>query len=276
MLCTGMTKPAIYAALLLMASAATAQGTADQSELAQRSGCLACHGGDTMRIGPAFKEISAKYANQPNAASLLAQHIVAGTGTKGVGWMQQGKATLQAMPPNGHVTADNAVKLATWILESKGVVAGPARFVTEQVSISGAVEKPAVLRVEDLRRFSNQTLGDIPIVCQTGADLGKIENLKGVLLRDVLEKAEVSSRSHNDVKKMAIIATASDDYKVVFSWNEVFNSPIGEGIVIFFERDGKPLADDEGRIALVSAKDLRTGPRHVKWLKDIEVRKIVE
>ena len=77
-------------------------------------------------------------------------------------------------------------------------------------------------------------------------------------------------------KKMAIIAGASDGYKVVFSWNEIFNSPIGDGVIVFFEKDGFPLADDEGRIALVSTKDLRTGPRHVKWLQSIEVRKIVD
>ena len=39
---------------------------------------------------------------------------------------------------------------------------------------------------------------------------------------------------------------------------------------------GQPLADDEGRIAMVSTKDTRTGPRHVKWLQGIEVRKIVD
>ena len=75
---------------------------------------------------------------------------------------------------------------------------------------------------------------------------------------------------------MAIIATASDGYKVVFSWSEVFNSPLGEGVIVFFEKDGVPLADDEGRIAMVSTKDIRTGPRHVKWLQAIEVRKIAE
>ena len=40
--------------------------------------------------------------------------------------------------------------------------------------------------------------------------------------------------------------------------------------------DRVPLADDEGRIALISGKDIRTGPRHVKWLQSIEVRKIVD
>ncbi|MBK7252189.1 MAG: hypothetical protein IPI06_15355 [Gammaproteobacteria bacterium] len=75
---------------------------------------------------------------------------------------------------------------------------------------------------------------------------------------------------------MVVVATASDGYKAVFSWSELFNSPVGEGVLVFFEKDGMPLADDEGRIALISAKDLRTGPRHVKWLQGIEVRKIAD
>jgi hypothetical protein len=37
-----------------------------------------------------------------------------------------------------------------------------------------------------------------------------------------------------------------------------------------------PLGDQEGRIALISAKDTQTGPRHVNWLNGIEVRKIVD
>lgn len=248
----------------------------DQSELAQRSGCLACHKGEETKIGPSFKDIAGKYAEKKNARETMADHIVSGTGTDGVGWMKAGKATLPAMPPNGNVSSENAKKLAKWILEAKGVMAGPDKFVTEQMKISGAVEKSLVLSVADLKQFPPQSVGEIPIVCQSGANLGKIENLKGVLLRDILEKAVVVSKSHNDVKKMAIIATASDGYKVVFSWSEVFNSPLGESIIVFYERNGLPLDDDEGRIALVSAKDIRTGPRHVKWLDGIEVRKIVD
>jgi len=157
-----------------------------------------------------------------------------------------------------------------------GKVDDPSKYVTERISVSGLVENSLKLRVEDLRKFPPQQVSEIPVVCQTGAELGKMENLKGVLLRDILEKASVVSQSHNDVKKMAVIATASDGYKVVFSWTEIFNSPIGDGVIVFFEKNGLPLADDEGRIALISARDIRTGPRHVKWLTGIEIRKIVE
>jgi hypothetical protein len=41
---------------------------------------------------------------------------------------------------------------------------------------------------------------------------------------------------------------------------------------VVYERDGKALVDDEGPLALMSLKDTRPGPRHVKWLQSIELR----
>ncbi len=127
-----------------------------------------------------------------------------------------------------------------------------------------------------LRKLPLQQVGEVPLVCQSGADKGKLENFKGVRLTDILDQAKILAPGHNDVKKLAIIATASDGYKAVFSWNELYNSPIGEGVMVFFEKNGQPLSDDEGRIALVSSKDSRTGPRHVKWLQAIEVRRVAD
>lgn len=149
-------------------------------------------------------------------------------------------------------------------------------MVTTSISVTGAVEHTMTLGVEDLRAFPTQKVNEVPLVCQTGANLGKLENFKGVRLRDIIERAKVVAPGHNDVKKMVVIAAASDGYKVVFSWSEIFNSPVGDGVYVFFEKDGMPLADDEGRIAMISTKDLRTGPRHVKWLNHIEVRKILD
>ncbi len=53
-------------------------------------------------------------------------------------------------------------------------------------------------------------------------------------------------------------------------------SPIGDGVLGVYERDGASLDDNEGRIALVSLKDTRPGPRHVKWLRSIELRALTE
>jgi hypothetical protein len=55
---------------------------------------------------------------------------------------------------------------------------------------------------------------------------------------------------------------------------ELFNTAVGDGVLFVYERDGKTLSDDEGRIALVSLKDTRPGPRHVKWLASLDVVRV--
>lgn len=149
-----------------------------------------------------------------------------------------------------------------------------ARFVTESLSVSGSVKQTLQLSVADLKRFPAHEIKDLNMICLSGANMGKTGKLRGALLRDIFNKAQLDAPGHNDVKRMVIIATASDGYTVVFSWAEVFNSAVSDGIVVYYEKDGQALGNDEGRIAMVSTSDTKTGPRHVKWLKSLEIRKV--
>ncbi len=263
---------AAFAALLVAGSAAAA----DEFKLAMKSGCLVCHRGVEKKIGPPYAEVAKKYAGEKDAEALLAEHIMKGTGPDGLGWAKDGKASLPFMPPNDKVSPENAAKLANWVLGIRAEIFDPLKFVTTSIAVSGAVLHKLTLSVDDLKKFPPQQIGETPVVCQSGATISKMDSAKGILLRDILGKAGIVTHAPNDVKKMVIIATASDGYKVVFSWTEVFNSPIGDGVIVFYERNGMPLTDDEGRIAMISTKDIRTGPRHVNWLTEIEVRKIVD
>jgi len=253
------------ALLLVMGQAAAL----DESALAQESGCFACHRGAAKRLGPSYKDVAERYAGMQNAEAVLARRIVDGTGP-GLGWMKEDKARLPLMPPNDNVSPENALRLARWILGIEGEVVADAYFVTESVTVSGAVENPLELSVEDLRRFAHPQ--EIRVDYRSGGQ----RQLKGVLLRDILKKAVLVAHSPLDAKKAFIIATASDGWRVVFSWTEVLDSPLGEGALVIIEKDGRPLADDEGRIALVSAGDVHAESRHLKWLKTIEVRKIAD
>ncbi len=147
-------------------------------------------------------------------------------------------------------------------------------LISTSLHVSGEVENALNLSVDDLHAFPPQQIAEVPIICQSGANLGNLENFRGVALRDILDRAKIKAPGHFDARRMIIVATASDNYKAIFSWNELFNSSLGDGVIVFFEKDGKPLPDNEGRIAMISKNDLRTGPRHVNWLKSIEVRKI--
>lgn len=140
------------------------------------------------------------------------------------------------------------------------------------LAIGGAVERPLKLDAQALRQRPAAQFTEVRLTDKQG----KTGTVRGIRLRDLLNEAGIVSRDHNTVKKLAIIATAADQYAVVFSWNELFNASAGDKVLVVLERDGKPLPDTEGPLALVSADDLRTGPRHVKWLQSIDVRQLVD
>ena len=76
-------------------------------DLAKKSNCMSCHAVDKKMVGPAFIDISKKYASDKDAAKMLAAKIKAGS--KGV-WGQI------PMPPNATVKDTDAEALAKWIL----------------------------------------------------------------------------------------------------------------------------------------------------------------
>ena len=79
-------------------------------ELAQAKNCLACHAVDKKMVGPALKDVAAKYAGDKAAPSKLAAKIMAGGG---------GVWGAVPMPANPQVKPDEATKLADWILGLK-------------------------------------------------------------------------------------------------------------------------------------------------------------
>ena len=79
-------------------------------DLVVKKNCLACHQIDKRKYGPNFKEVAAKYADQKNAADILARKIRrGGTGV----WGQD------LMPPQPQVSAEEARALARYVLSLK-------------------------------------------------------------------------------------------------------------------------------------------------------------
>ena len=80
------------------------------ADLAQKKNCMACHAVDKKVIGPAYKDVAAKYAGQKDAADKLAQKISkGGSGVWGA----------VPMPANPQVSDAEAKNLATWVLSLK-------------------------------------------------------------------------------------------------------------------------------------------------------------
>ena len=167
------------------------------------------------------------------------------------------------------------VALLLVCLAAVQALAQPQGAVTTSLTVKGSVEREITLSVDDLKRLPVQRMDDVRSVRDASGAAPAAESARhyvGCLLRDVLEHAKPVEKKRMDFRKSAVIATASDGYRVVFSWAELYLSPIGDGVLVVYERDAAPLDDREGRIALVSLKDTRPGPRHVKWLQSVELR----
>ena len=80
--------------------------TADEA-MAKKNGCFACHSVDKKIVGPAYKDVAAKYKGDATAVDTLTKKVLAGGG--GV-WGQV------PMPPNVAVSPADARKLVEWIL----------------------------------------------------------------------------------------------------------------------------------------------------------------
>lgn len=82
---------------------------ADQA-LATSKNCMACHALDKKLVGPAYKDVAAKYAADKTAVDKLAAKILKG----GAGvWGPV------PMPANAQVNEAEAKKLAAWVLSLK-------------------------------------------------------------------------------------------------------------------------------------------------------------
>ncbi|MDE1949908.1 MAG: cytochrome C', partial [Burkholderiales bacterium] len=76
-------------------------------ELVQSKICLSCHAVDHKIIGPAFKDVAARYAGRGDAAAYLAAKILhGGSGVWGA----------VPMPANTNLSPQEALELARWVL----------------------------------------------------------------------------------------------------------------------------------------------------------------
>jgi len=93
------------AVLALASNAALAN-----ADLAKKSNCLACHSVANKVIGPAFKEVAAKYAGQKDAEDKLVKKVLkGGSGVWGTA----------VMPANPQVSEAEARTLVKWVLSQK-------------------------------------------------------------------------------------------------------------------------------------------------------------
>ncbi len=82
-------------------------GAYADADLAKKKNCMACHAADKKLIGPAYKDVAAKYKADDAAVAKLVEHVR--KGSVGI-WGQI------PMPANPQVSEAEAQTLVKWIL----------------------------------------------------------------------------------------------------------------------------------------------------------------
>lgn len=154
-----------------------------------------------------------------------------------------------------------------------GFITAKAQSTSETLSISGLVENPLTLKINDLQQMKVIEGTDFKIISTSGETRKTFKTYKGILLKDLLNKAKINLQNPKEKGKLYFVATATDGYTAIFSYHEIFNNPTGDKVLVLFEENGMPIEKD-GAFVLISATDKITGARHVKWLVTIEVKKI--
>ena len=94
----------------LAVSAFASNAAMANADLAKAKNCMACHAIGNKVVGPAYKDVAAKYAGQKDAENKLTQKVLkGGSGVWGA----------VPMPANTQVTEAEARTLVKWILTLK-------------------------------------------------------------------------------------------------------------------------------------------------------------
>ncbi|WP_316822913.1 molybdopterin-binding protein [Pedobacter gandavensis] len=144
---------------------------------------------------------------------------------------------------------------------------------SKQFVIDGAIKKTRTVNMENLLQYKTVNIDSLVIYNHLMQKRSSLKNIKGVLLKDILAEVEITADHPKLLSEYYLVCTASDDYKVVLSWNEVFNSK-NEGILILSSFDTSSTKKEKGNIAMIVTTDQATGRRFVKGLSKISILKV--
>jgi len=145
---------------------------------------------------------------------------------------------------------------------------------TDEFTISGAIKKEITFNVSSLEKMPSTKIGDVDITNHLGEKKGTATNLSGIPIKTLLKDIEFTVESPKQMSEFFFVFTATDNYKVVYSWNEIFNTATGDNIFLVTSKDGKKLSEMDDRLLTITKTDFKTGRRFVKGLNRILVQRV--
>lgn len=142
------------------------------------------------------------------------------------------------------------------------------------LQLAGDVPHPAALPLEAIRDLPHRELGATRVDCFSGRPVTAFGHCRGVRLLDLLDLTGFAATPRSQQKRCVVVAAGGDGYQALFSWAELYNAEGGDQVLVIYERDGLPLDEHLGSLALLAAGDRHLGPRHLRRLESITVRRL--
>lgn len=138
--------------------------------------------------------------------------------------------------------------------------------ISKKLTIKGEVKRELQFDISFMDTMKLTKIADVVITNHKGEVKRTLSNLQGVLLKDILMKAEAKKDDAKLLSELYFVFTACDGYKVVYSWNEIFNSSTGNSIYLIQEKEGTTFS-------AITISDMMTGRRYVQGLSTITVKR---
>ena len=128
--------------------------------------------------------------------------------------------------------------------------------------------------MDSLNIYHIQTIGNIKVTNHLGEFKHEDDQLKGVLLKDILGHIVLDAGSPKLYSRFYFTCVGNDGYAVIYSWNELFNTEVGNHVFIIMEKNGIKADKMPESIQMTSAMDFKTGRRYLHNLEKIVVGEV--
>lgn len=145
---------------------------------------------------------------------------------------------------------------------------------TDLLSVTGKVKQIKTFTLAALDTFATTKIKEQLIYNRKKDAIDTIKNMEGVLVKTILSQTEFVYSNSQALNEFYFVFTGSDGYRVVFSWNEIYNTEVGNNFYLITKMNGDKIKDMSQRIMVISTADIKNKRRSIKWVKSIEVKQI--
>lgn len=142
---------------------------------------------------------------------------------------------------------------------------------TDSIWISGEGWDEKIITIADFSNFKTIPLNEFSILDHNGIVVRKIRGAEGFLLKDLLSEFQLETDSPKNLSAIVFTCIATDQYCVRYSWNELYNTEIGNQVYVLTKLNNLPISGQKERILMVSLLDFKTGRRFLQGLQKIVI-----